>query len=89
MPDTYERKLSSEEAGEGYIMVLKDRLAFFPAIGETFQLGGVSAKVEARHCECRGPEKPHEHYFIRRAGLNKGQKVRIARNGSNYTLAVE
>jgi len=89
MKDTYNRKISLEEASEGYIMVLKDRLAFFPALGETFQISGFPAKVEARGCECQGREKPHEHYFIRRAGLAKGQVVRIARNGPDYTLSVD
>lgn len=88
MKDSYERKISSEEAAEGYVMVLKDRLEFFPAVGAPFQLSGAPAKVEARHCECRGPEKPHDHYFIRRAGLAKGQRVSITRSGADYSLSV-
>lgn len=88
MKDTYERRISSEEAAEGYVMVLKDRLNYFPPVGDSFALNGAPARVEARHCECRGPEKPHEHYFIRRAGLAKGQRVSITRLGAGYTLSV-
>ncbi|MFN8617797.1 MAG: hypothetical protein U0837_11910 [Dehalococcoidia bacterium] len=89
MTDSYDRKISSEEAAEGYIMVLKDRLKFFPPAGEPFSLDGAPASVEARHCECRGPEKPHDHYFIRRAGLAKGQRVSIGRNGTDYTFSAD
>jgi hypothetical protein len=78
-PRPYERRISSEEAREGYILVLKNRLALFPAVGKDFVLvvGGAAlrARVEARHCECRGPAEPHEHYFIRRPGLIRGQRV--------------
>jgi hypothetical protein len=90
MAETYERKISSEEAREGYVMVLKDRLNFFPPIGQPFELvdGGGRAKavVEAEHCECRGPDKPHEHYRVRLAGLVKGQKITFARAGDTYAV---
>ena len=90
MPDTYERKISAEEATEGYVFILKDRLAFFPPINEPFELLDGSARskaaVEARDCTCRGPEKPHQHYFIRRRGLTKGTKVTLTREGSVYRL---
>jgi hypothetical protein len=90
MAETYERKISSEEAREGYVMVLKDRLNFFPAVGENFELvvAGKTRKVaiEAEYCECRGPEKPHEHYRIRMAGLVKGRKITFARAGETYAV---
>lgn len=91
MPDTYERKISSEEAAEGYVFILKDRLDFFPPINEPFELldGSDRSKstVEARDCTCRGPEKPHQHYFIRRPGLVRGSKVTLSREGAAYRLA--
>jgi hypothetical protein len=93
MPATiYERKISSEEAREGYILVEKARLNLFPAIGEPFDLVDEAgrrsrARVEARDCECRGPEKPHEHYFIRRDGLEPGSRWRIAKDGDAYRLS--
>ena len=90
MPDVYTRKVSGEEAREGYLMVLKDRLGFFPPQGERFalEIDGESreAAVDSYHCECRGPEKPHEHYFIRLPGLRKGERVTVAAKGGRYSL---
>ncbi len=83
MKDTYRRRISSEEAREGYILVLKDRLLFFPPIGERFTITGqgfhTDAAVEARPCVCRGPGLPHEHYFIRLAGLAPRQEIEVER----------
>jgi hypothetical protein len=77
----YRRRVSAEEAREGYVLVLKNRLGFFPPIGEPFTLalGGSScrARVEAIACTCRGPELPHEHYHIRWPGLRAGQQIEI------------
>ncbi|MGE0599797.1 MAG: hypothetical protein AB7J35_11000 [Dehalococcoidia bacterium] len=88
---SYERKMSSEESREGYVLVEKAALSFFPPIGETFELeepsGRRAASVEARHCECRGPEKPHEHYFIRAAGLERGSRWKFERAGDGYRLS--
>lgn len=88
--DSYERKISSEEAREGYILVEKAALGFFPPIGRAFELAGgggtASARVEARDCECRGPEKPHQHYFIRRGGLAQGSRWRFVAHGGGYAL---
>ena len=76
---TYTRTISEEEAAEGYLMVLKDQLAFFPLVGTEFELQSANrrlrANVEKYHCECRGPEKSHDHYFIRHEGLKKGDTV--------------
>lgn len=87
---TYDRKISSEEAREGYVLVDKSRLSFFPRVGQQFQLkfGATqrAAAVEARACACRGPEKPHEHYFIRVEGLPKGSRWSISRYGGGYWL---
>lgn len=83
MVDVYERRISAEEAREGYLLVEKSRLPFFPPLGRTFSFsrGGSegSAAVEARACNCRGPEKPHDHYVIRLAHLVQGQRVRLSR----------
>ncbi len=84
MKDVYRRRLSSEEAREGYVLILRDRLSFFPPIGRRFNLAGpgvaqTEAAVEARPCICRGPDLPHEHYFIRLPGLARGQEIEIAR----------
>lgn len=88
--DAYTRKPSAEEASEGYLLILKDKLGLFPAIGEPFDvLDGADrrrAKVDAEHCECRGPELPHDHYKLRLPGLEKGHTVTIRRDGDTYRL---
>ena len=91
--DNYSRNVSSEEARQGYLMVLKDRLGFFPPPGETFDLtvAGLTrkARIESYPCACRGPELPHEHYFIRVEGLKHGQRVAVRRSHektSGYAL---
>ncbi|MBI4428908.1 MAG: hypothetical protein HY562_07300 [Ignavibacteriales bacterium] len=82
--DTYSRKISAEEARENYILVYKEKLAFFPMLGRQFDLmhGATHkrAKVESYHCECRGPESAHEHYFIRWEGLKAGDNIFVQRD---------
>ena len=82
--EIYSRKISSEEAKENYILVFKDKLAFFPSSGKQFDLAHGStnkrAKVESYRCTCRGPESPHAHYFIRWAGLKPGDVVFIKKD---------
>jgi hypothetical protein len=86
----YRRRISSEEAREGYILIEKARLTFFPRVGETFRFddrgAAREATVESYHCECRGPDKPHEHYFIRTAGLTAGEEWKITRDTAGYRL---
>jgi hypothetical protein len=78
---TYSRRVSSEEAREGYLLVLKNKLQLFPHVGEEFDIiqhgFAVRAKVESYGCTCRGPELPHEHYFIRWKGLEPKDRVEI------------
>jgi hypothetical protein len=82
--DTFFRKVSAEEVKKGHIFVLKDKLSFFPAAGKPFELksGKVEKKafVESYHCECRGPQLPHDHFFIRWEGLRFGDRVSIAKD---------
>ena len=82
--ELYSRTVSVDEAKEGYIMVLKDRLSFFPMVGRVFELQSGSTirevKLESYHCECRGPEAPHDHYFVRWNELKKGDRVLIQRD---------
>ena len=93
MPDTYSRKVSAEEEREGYLMVLKDRLSFFPPLRESFalEIDGTErvATVDSYRCECRGPDKPHEHYFLRLPGLRKGEQVSIIHRADDaYSVEV-
>lgn len=79
----YSRKISTEEAREGYIMILKNRLSLFPSRGKPFDVkeGNVvkKARVESYSCTCQGPDLPHDHYFIRWEGLKKGMNVTLSK----------
>lgn len=66
-PD-YERQLSLEEMRERKVMITKDALEVFPRIGKMFALE-VNGKefmssIYPESCQCRGPGKPHEHYWL-------------------------
>ena len=80
----YSRKISSKEAQENFIFILKSKLSFFPPLGTNFELSyeNISREVmvESYSCTCRGPERPHEHYFISWEGLEAGNKVEIIKN---------
>jgi len=96
MENIYERKISSEEAAQRYFLVLKNKLLFFPSIGTPFSVKvGVKEKkavVESYHCECRGPEEPHEHFFVRWDGLAKGDRIIIQKNAKEknlYSIRIE
>lgn len=82
--DTFSRRLSAEEVKKGYIFVLKDKLSFFPAVGKPFELLSDKEKkqayVESYHCTCRGPQLPHDHYFIRWEGLRFGDRISIEKD---------
>jgi hypothetical protein len=75
----YTRKISSEEASEGYILVLKNKLNLFPPIGKQFIIMHDNqkrkVKVKSYPCTCQGPDLPHEHYLIRWKGLRAKEKV--------------
>jgi hypothetical protein len=83
----YSRRISSEEARESYILVLKNRLPFFPPVGKRFPLVGnqvrASVRVESYSCTCRGPDEPHEHYFIRWDALKAEDTVEIRKAPHN------
>ena len=80
----YARKISSEEARKGYVMILKNKLAFFPPVGEAFPLVHHNvrsmARVEFYRCTCRGPDLPHRHYFIRWNRLKTRDKTEIRKD---------
>jgi hypothetical protein len=80
----YERTISSLEAQQGYFLILKNKLDLFPKVGSTFSLSSghmkQQAKIESYRCECQGPDKPHEHYFVRWTGLAKGDHLIVRRS---------
>lgn len=89
----YSRKISKEEAKNGFIFILKNKLSFFPESGNIFELanGDISSevKVESYPCTCRGPERPHQHYFIRWEYLEAGDKLEITKSSdNNYILKI-
>jgi hypothetical protein len=88
----YSRKISSKEAQKGFIFILKNKLAFFPPLGSDFTLTKNNSprevKVESYLCTCRGPDSPHEHYFIRWEGLSTGDRIEIVKEGENYKLQI-
>ena len=94
--DVYSKKITSEEEQKSFLLVLKDRLPFFPPLGGTFRLvhngQARKAKVESYPCLCRGPDEPHSHYFVRSRGLKTGDRVvvqRDSRGGGRYLLHVQ
>ena len=89
----YSRKISSKEAQEDFIFVLKNKLSLFPPLGNTFKLVtdklSKEVKVESYPCICRGPERPHDHYFISWEGLEAGDKIEITKDSENkYNLQI-
>ncbi len=83
----YRRRISREEAGRGSVLVAKNMLKNFPPVGESFKLrcGGEEGDVEivSVPCQCVGPDKPHEHYYLDVSGLVKlrlGKIVSISKN---------
>lgn len=89
---SYSRKISSKEVEEEFIFVLKNKLPFFPPIGNKFMLINEEhpkeVEVESYPCTCRGPDLPHEHYFIRWTGLKTGDKIKIIKKSENYILKI-
>ncbi|NYB51544.1 MAG: hypothetical protein HVN35_03125 [Methanobacteriaceae archaeon] len=93
--NSYSRKISKKEAESNFISILKNNLAFFPPLGENFVLNENNSshevKVESYPCTCRGPDLPHEHYFITWEGLKPGNRVEIIKNpskNSEYDLKI-
>jgi hypothetical protein len=96
MKDVYSKKITAEEEDSGYVIVLKDKLSFFPPMGRRFQMiqNGRSrrALVESYPCTCRGPELPHSHFFVRVKALRSGDRVTIrkdSKTGTRYLLQVQ
>ncbi len=90
----YSRKISSKEAQEDFIFILKNKLFLFPELGEKFKLSEndltKEVAVDSYPCTCRGPERPHEHYFIRWEGLEAKNSVKITKNSEGkYNLHIQ
>jgi hypothetical protein len=83
----YSRRISSKEAEKSFIFILKNKRSFFPDLKDNFVLGDAKLSrevwVDSYPCTCRGPDRPHEHYFIPWEGLEAGDKIKITRSSSN------
>ena len=92
MADTvvYSRRISRDEAREGYILVTKDKLPLFPPCGQTFEMrrGRLVRQVQVESPGCSCHDAPHEHYRIPWNGLTFGHEVFIKppTNGGRYVL---
>ena len=87
MAGRYERRVSAEEAARNrYLLVEKRAVGFFPPEGAWFQLDGREARVESYACTCRGPERPHRHWFLRVEGLHESEWVVVEHAGDAYRL---
>ena len=93
--DIYSRKISKSEADNNFIFILKNKLSFFPPLGENFILKSddsyYNVKVKSYPCTCRGPDLPHEHYFITWEDLEPENRVEIEKNSSiknEYNLKI-
>lgn len=68
MAIVYRQKVSSKMLGERAIMLGKKDTKQFPPVGSEFTLKHGDTKdtvcVEARDCECMGPRRPHQHYYL-------------------------
>jgi len=93
--NVYSRKISLKEADNDFIFILKNKLSLFPELGEKFDLednkSSQTVEIESYPCTCRGPDLPHEHYFIRWKGLDAGDRIDIIKksdNESDYSLKI-
>ena len=94
MTSTYVRKVSSEEARCGFILIEKSKRGMFPASGRRFTLcymgNMLPVVVDEVSCECVGPEKPHVHYHLHvPVELSAGDAVRIRKEKGDFLLEVE
>lgn len=66
-------KVSSQMLGERAIMLDKKVAKLFPPVGQEFTLRYADAKdtvcIEARDCECMGPDRRHQHAYLPLGGV--------------------
>ncbi|MFH1788747.1 MAG: hypothetical protein ABH834_05160 [Candidatus Altiarchaeota archaeon] len=90
----YSKKISSEEARCGFILILKDKRKMFPESGKRFELNHHGNKfpvvVDEIACECVGPEKPHVHFHLHiPVKLSKGDFASIKEEDGSYVLEIK
>jgi len=90
----YRRKLSSEDAGTGSILITKDRWRDFPAPMKEFEVRvgrtAFATRIVAEDCECVGPKHQHYHleagHFAKKLKFKPGDVVEIAGVAGRYNL---
>jgi hypothetical protein len=67
--NTYETFLSDGEVKSKKIIVTKQALKIFPKPWKDFQMAfkkeNFTLHIESESCTCMGPQKPHNHYWLR------------------------
>jgi hypothetical protein len=94
MVSSYTKKVSSEEARCGFILILKNKRSMFPPSGRRFNLcfrgSRLPVVVDEIPCACVGSDKPHVHYHLHvPVGLSRGDIVRIMRREDDFLLEVK
>lgn len=93
----YRRKISREEAGKNLVLITKNMLKSFPAVGESFKVSFEGKEgdvmIVSVPCQCVGPDKPHEHYYLEvddLCNLRWGKIVSIAKNDNgDFSLKIQ
>ena len=66
---TYEKSLTDGEVADKKIIITKQALKLFPKPWKDFQLTfgkeSYDTHIESQSCTCMGPQKPHDHYWLR------------------------
>jgi hypothetical protein len=85
MTKPYTRKLSTTEVKEACILILKNKVKYFPEPGKRFtmRIGGkeFTTQVVQTSCTCQGPEYPHFHWHLDASGfigLLKGSRPEVS-----------
>ncbi|UTB33776.1 MAG: hypothetical protein NKF70_06115 [Methanobacterium sp. ERen5] len=87
--NSYSRKISKKEADNGFIFILKSKLSYFPKSSFTLSDGDITEvrEIKSYSCTCRGPDKPHNHYYISWDNLEVGNIIEIRKNDSgDYSI---
>ena len=87
--NSYTRKISKKEADKGFIFILKSKLSYFPKSSFTLSDGDITEvrKIKSYPCTYRGPDRPHDHYYISWDNLEVGNIIEIRKNDSgDYSI---
>jgi hypothetical protein len=94
MMKPYRRKLSSEDAATGSILITKDRWRDFPAPMTEFEVrvgrARFATRIVAEDCACVGEMHQHYHleagHFAKKLKFRTGDVVEISGGGGAYAI---